>query len=227
MPLIDDRTRKTVEEEFKRLQHPVKLIFFSQEMECGYCKDAHEMLAELTALNKLVSLQLYDLVRDKDEVKKYGIERIPALVILAGDVDFGFRYYGLPTGYEFGALINMIVVASRRDSSLTPKVREELKKIINDLEIKIFVIPTCPHCPTAAYAAGKFAFENRNIRVNVIEAVEFPHLVQKYAVMATPKIVINDTVSFEGALPEPLFIQYLLHAQEHLLEKGGEPTGSA
>jgi len=227
MPAIDDRTRKAVEEEFKKLQHPVKLIFFTQEMECGYCKDAHEMLSQLAGMNKLISLQVYDLVSDKEEVKKYGIERIPALVLLAGDDDFGFRYYGLPTGYEFGVLINMIVVASRRDSALTPRIKEELKKIINDLEIKVFVLPTCPHCPVAVYAAGRFAFENPRIRVNVIEAAEFPHLVQKYAVMATPKIVINDTVSFEGALPEPLFIQYLLHAQEHLLEKGGEPIGAA
>jgi hypothetical protein len=30
--------------------------------------------------------------------------------------------------------------------------------------------------------------------------------------MAVPKIVVNDRVSFEGALPEPQFVDYVLRA---------------
>jgi len=224
---IDDKTKKMVLEEFKKLTNPVKLIFFSQEVECGYCGDTHQLLEQIVALNNLLSLETYDLVKDKEMVKKYGIERIPAIVILAGDQDFGFRYYGMPTGYEFSVIINMIITASKRDSGLLPQLREELKKVINDLEIKVFVLPSCPHCPKAAYAAGRFALENQYIKVNVIEASEYPQLVQKYGVVGTPKVLINDMVAFDGALPEPLFIQYLLHAQEHLLETGSETVGTA
>jgi alkyl hydroperoxide reductase subunit F len=39
------------------------------------------------------------------------------------------------------------------------------------------------------------------IKSDMVEGPEFPHLVQRYNVTAVPKTVINETDSFEGALP--------------------------
>ena len=39
------------------------------------------------------------------------------------------------------------------------------------------------------------------VRSTVIEATEFPELSRAYQVMGVPKVVINDRVQFEGALP--------------------------
>jgi len=36
----------------------------------------------------------------------------------------------------------------------------------------------------------------------MIEASEFPHLVNKYGVSGVPKTIINETFSVEGAAPE-------------------------
>ena len=58
------------------------------------------------------------------------------------------------------------------------------------------------------------ALENHLITSDMIEALEFPHLANKYQVMAVPKIVINDSVSFDGAVPEQVFIEYVLAALE-------------
>lgn len=52
------------------------------------------------------------------------------------------------------------------------------------------------------------------IRGDAIEATEFPELARRYAVMAVPKVVINETVSFEGALPEPAFVAEVLRAAD-------------
>jgi len=227
MGILDEKMKKQVKEEFKKLKEPVKLLVFSQEFECNYCKETRELLAELAELSGLISLELYDFAKEKEKVERYQIERIPGVVVLSGEQDFGFRYYGVPSGYEFSTLLNVIIMASKGDSGLNLKVKEELKKVQNQLELKIFVIPTCPHCPKAAISASRFAFENRKLKVSIIEATEFPHLAQKYGVMGTPKVVINEVMGFEGALPEPLFVQHLLHAQEHLLEKPGMPVGRA
>jgi len=227
MAILDEKVKKQVKEEFKKLKEPVKLIVFSQEVECAYCKETRELLSELAELGELILLEVYDFEKAKEKVERYKIERIPAIVVLAGEEDFGFRYYGVPSGYEFSTLLNVIIMASKRESGLNLKVKEELKKIQNQLELKIFVIPTCPHCPKAAISASRFAFENRNLKVSIIEASEYPYLAQRYGVMGTPKVVINEMMGFEGALPEPLFIQHLLHAQEHLLEKPGMPVGRA
>jgi hypothetical protein len=50
------------------------------------------------------------------------------------------------------------------------------------------------------------------VKAECIEATEFPELSQRYRVMAVPKIVINDRVQFEGALPEQQFLAAVLKA---------------
>jgi alkyl hydroperoxide reductase subunit AhpF len=56
------------------------------------------------------------------------------------------------------------------------------------------------------------AVASDHIRAVAIEATEFPELSRSYRVMAVPKIVINDRVEFEGALPEPQFLDAVLRA---------------
>src|SRR5947209_20401300 len=51
-------------------------------------------------------------------------------------------------------------------------------------------------------------------RSTVIEATEFPELSRAYQVMGVPKVVINDRVQFEGALPEHEFLGAVLQAVE-------------
>jgi hypothetical protein len=58
------------------------------------------------------------------------------------------------------------------------------------------------------------------IRGDCVEATEFPELSQRYMVMAVPKTVVNDRVSFEGAIPEPQFVDAVLRAV-------GAPDGDA
>jgi alkyl hydroperoxide reductase subunit AhpF len=57
------------------------------------------------------------------------------------------------------------------------------------------------------------AMENPRIRAEVVEASEFPHLVQKYRVMGVPKTVINEKVEFAGAVPEARFLAEVMKAQ--------------
>jgi len=52
------------------------------------------------------------------------------------------------------------------------------------------------------------------VRSTVIEATEFPELSRAYQVMGVPKVVINDRVQFEGALPEHEFLSAVLQAVE-------------
>ena len=71
---------------------------------------------------------------------------------------------------------------------------------------------TCPYCPVVATIAYKFAIESDLIKADVIEASEFPQLAVKYAVMGTPKTVINEKIEFIGAFPEDLFLEHVLLA---------------
>jgi alkyl hydroperoxide reductase subunit AhpF len=60
--------------------------------------------------------------------------------------------------------------------------------------------------------AQHMAVASDKVTATAIEATEFPDLSRAYRVMAVPKIVINDTVEFEGALPEPQFLDKVLQA---------------
>ncbi|MBI3634901.1 MAG: thioredoxin family protein, partial [Candidatus Rokubacteria bacterium] len=56
------------------------------------------------------------------------------------------------------------------------------------------------------------AVASERVSATAIEATEFPELSRAYRVMAVPKIVINDRVQFEGALPEGDFLSAVLRA---------------
>ena len=56
------------------------------------------------------------------------------------------------------------------------------------------------------------AVASDRVRATAIEATEFPDLSRAYRVMAVPKVVINERVQFEGALPEREFLAAVLEA---------------
>ena len=60
--------------------------------------------------------------------------------------------------------------------------------------------------------AQHMAVASERVSTTAIEATEFPELSRAYRVMAVPKIVINERVQFEGALPEPQFLEAVLRA---------------
>lgn len=65
--------------------------------------------------------------------------------------------------------------------------------------------------------AHQMAVESEHVTADVIEAMEFPDLARRYSVRGVPKIVINETTEFVGALPEP---QYLAHVREAVEANG-------
>jgi hypothetical protein len=60
--------------------------------------------------------------------------------------------------------------------------------------------------------AHQFAMANERIHADMVEALEFPELVQKYGVLAVPRTVVNDEHAVNGLLPESLFVEFLLHS---------------
>ena len=60
--------------------------------------------------------------------------------------------------------------------------------------------------------AQHMAIASPRVTAECIEANEFPELSQRYRVMAVPKVVINDKLQFEGAVPEGDFLTAVLQA---------------
>jgi predicted DsbA family dithiol-disulfide isomerase len=62
--------------------------------------------------------------------------------------------------------------------------------------------------------AHQMAVESAHVTADVIEAMEFPDLAQRYGVRGVPKIVINETTEFVGALPEEDYVAHVRAAVE-------------
>jgi len=211
MPLLKEKDREAVKKEFEKLKDDVTLIVFTQELECEYCKETRELVEELASLSDKIKFEVYNFAIDKEKALEYGIDKIPAIVV-KGARDYGIRFYGIPAGYEFTTLVEDIIDVSNGESGLLNQTKEKIKTIDMPVHIQVFVTPTCPYCPSAVRTAHKMAMENPLIRADMVEVIEFPHLAHKYGVMGVPKVVINDKISFEGALPEPHFLQHVLLA---------------
>jgi glutaredoxin-like protein len=141
MTFIQDKDRTIIQTRFEALDHLVKLINFTQEIECMYCSETRQLMEEIAGLSDKISLEVYDFVADKEPVKKYSIDKIPATVI-EGRQDYGVRFFGIPSGYEFGALIEDIVMVSKGDSGLAPQTREALATLAEPVHLQVFVTPT-------------------------------------------------------------------------------------
>jgi predicted DsbA family dithiol-disulfide isomerase len=56
------------------------------------------------------------------------------------------------------------------------------------------------------------AVESEHVRADAVEITEFPQLASRYQVRGVPKVVLNDSSGFEGAVPADVFVAHVLRA---------------
>lgn len=211
MGLLKEKDRKHIEGLFKELRDPVKLLMFTQEIECEYCSVTRELVEDVAAVSDKLTAEIRDFVKDAEEAKKYGVDKIPAVVLL-GSRDYGIRFYGVPAGYEFTTLIEDIMDVSHDRHGLSDQVVAELAKVDKPVRMQVMISPTCPYCPRAVRTAHRFAMASEQITGDMVEVTEFPHLGIKYKVQGVPNTIINEEHSLVGAQPESEVVKTILHA---------------
>ena len=179
--------------------------------ECEACDDTRTLLEEVTQLSGSIQLRVHDFFGEDPAVSGMAIDRIPAIV-LSGGAKGRVRHFGIPAGYEFGSFLELLIDVGNGRTDLAQKTRESLEGLDRDIHIRVFVTPSCPFCPAAARLAQKMAAESGRVTADVVEAGEFPDLVERYNVHGVPKTVVNETVEFVGAPKEALFLQHVLRA---------------
>ncbi|HEX2987074.1 MAG TPA: thioredoxin family protein [Chloroflexota bacterium] len=150
MALISEKDREFLTDYFaKQLKDPVQITYFTQHdsqlaapsQECMYCKDTREILEEVAGLSDKIELKVYDFVADAQEAERLGVDRIPATVI-SGNAKGKVRFFGIPSGYEFSSLVEVIADISRGETNLSDVTKAELAKVTEDVHIQVFVTPT-------------------------------------------------------------------------------------
>jgi glutaredoxin-like protein len=216
---LSQKDREKIGAQLQDLTGEVHMVMFTQELECQNCAQTRALLGELAAMSDRLSLTILDFVADAEEAQKYGIDKIPATVLMT-DQDVGIRYYGVPAGYELAALVETIRDLSKGETGLDPETLANLKDLSKDVHIQVFVTPTCPYCPGAVRTAYRLAQENDHIRADGVEVVEFPYLATRYQIRGVPMVVIDEQVSFLGARSETYFAEKILEAAGMHEEEG-------
>jgi glutaredoxin-like protein len=208
---LDDKLKSELQKKLSLLKKRVKLILFTQELDCQYCKDTHQLLKELSGTSDKIELEVKNLILDKNDAEKYNIDKTPAIVMLDEEgKDYGIKFYGIPSGYEFSSLFEDILLLGTGEHGLPDKVVEQVKSIKNPVHLQIFVTPTCPYCPQAVITAHMFSYLNDNIQADMVEASEFPQLSYKYNVRGVPRTIINEDDFIEGAAPVDMVLNKIL-----------------
>jgi len=219
-------SKKQVQEVFAALQNPVEILFFGSgdKDRCPYCEETRQLLEEVSGLSDQLNLQVYDMEQDAGLAKQYKVDGTPAFVLAGRDgeqiLDFGIRYKGIPAGHEFSSLINDLVLISRRESNLSPETRKFLKELDQPVHLQVFVTPTCPYCPRAVVLAHQFALESPMVEAEMVEAMEFPELADRFEVSGVPQTTINmGSGTLIGAAPEQNLVEEIRSALEKSVVK--------
>jgi len=141
MPILSDRDREAVRKEFEKLADPVKVTIFSQELGGETCQQTERLVKEVIELSDKISVEVLNLVLDREKAQAYGVDRVPAVVV-EGAKDYGIRFFGLPAGYEFTNLIDAIVVASTGKPALSQETQAALAGLRSPVHIRVFATPT-------------------------------------------------------------------------------------
>jgi glutaredoxin-like protein len=209
MALLSEQDRQAIRTHFAEITHPVTLLFFTQTV--GGPETAaitRQILDEVAELSDKVTVEEVNFVLDKERTARHGIEGVPAIALLRNGEDTRMRFLGAPAGYEFMSLIEAVILAGSDDSGLSEESRQLVAEHVSGpIDIKVFVTPTCPHCPRAVSLAHRLAVESPHIRAACVEATEFMDLSRKYRVTGVPKTVVNDSVEILGAVPEDAFVR--------------------
>ena len=187
----------------------VRLVFFTQTFGCETCLQARQVVDQIASLSDQVTVEEYNLVLDKAKVAEFGVDRAPAIAVLA-DKDLGLRYYGVPEGYETASLVDAVVLAAQGDLGLSPESLAAVAAVDRPVDIKVFVTPTCVYCPKVAGLAYRLAAASEHITASVIEATGFPELLQRYRVTGVPKTVVDGRIEILGVQPEDVFVKEAL-----------------
>ena len=141
MGLIREQDAAEIRKLLGKLPQPVRIIHFTQELNLQYGVETQRLLEELSALSDKLSVEVHNLVLEKEKAAEYGVDKVPATIVRNGK-DYGIRFFGIPAGYEFSTLLDAIRAVAEGDSGLKPETREKLKQVTEPLHLQVFVTPT-------------------------------------------------------------------------------------
>jgi len=150
MPLLNDQDAAFLRRRFaEEMVHDVRLVFFAPSLggialpgeDYETVEYTRQILKEVVGLCGRIALEEHSLVSEPDLATRYGIARTPAVAVVGAE-DFGVRFYGMPAGYEFVTLVDVILDVSKGRAPVSVQTAEALAALPGDAHVQVFVTPT-------------------------------------------------------------------------------------
>ena len=147
MSLLSPADQEKLRESFDEMTSAVKVLFFTQALDCEPCVQTRQILDEFPALSDKIVVEEVNFILEKEKAAQYGIDRVPALALVSQDLagesrDTRMRFLGTPSGYEFVSLVQALLLAGGHDSQLTPANRARVAAVTTPTTIQVFSTPT-------------------------------------------------------------------------------------
>jgi alkyl hydroperoxide reductase subunit AhpF len=142
--LLSDADLKHLQDTFAGLQTPVKLVFFTQTLNCETCDIAKQVLDEVVRISDKITLEEHNFLLERDEAARLQVDRVPAVAVLGDNgTDHGIRFFGAPHGYEFSSLLeSILLVGGVEEPSLSEESTTLLASLDQPVHLQVFVTPT-------------------------------------------------------------------------------------
>ncbi len=209
---LDEKTREAIREILSSMINPVKIVLYKDKFcewtEIDWCRVTEELLREIANLspNSKIIFEERRLSDNLDLVKLLEpniTSRVKVPVMCIGD-NCEIVYMGAPVGEEIRTLLDSILLVSTRRTNLSPEVRNELKKVLENLQRRLYIVTlvtqACPYCPYAASLANSFAVEGNGKIVSIVyDASLDPELAEEYGITMVPAVIMG-LEGFKGRL---------------------------
>jgi len=140
-PLLKEKDREFIAATFEGAEQEVRLVLFTGGEDCEYCDHTESFLNEIAAESSLITVETLSLEKDAARAAELGIDKTPGIAIL-GQKDYGLRYFGFPTGYEFITFLETMRLAADGTPSVEPETVKELAALEEEVRITVFSTKT-------------------------------------------------------------------------------------
>lgn len=154
MALISPSDQQSLREAFAEMTRRVRLLFFTQALGCETCLQTRQILDELPPLSNRITIEEVNLILEADTAKAYGVDRAPAVAIVYQEPSQGsatveslwqdsrIRFLGAPAGYEFVSLVQAVLLAGGRSSTLSEQSHKRIAAVSKPVTMQVFTTPT-------------------------------------------------------------------------------------
>ena len=182
---------------------------------CPACGPAREALEELAGVSAKVRLALHEFHAEPELAERWGVERVPAVLLRRAGGFPPLRFHGMPGGHFPQILAETISAVARRPPAAAPaEVAANLDRI--DGRASVTVVGSMRHdaAAGAAAAAWQLALYSPKVEATVLELDTFPELAAQLDLREVPATVVDGAHGFSGVASPAELARFILAARQ-------------